>query len=100
MLRHSHYQPPGNLIDKTVIKKSPNDFVLWKKSKTGEPSWSSPWGLGRPGWHIECSVMASEVFGENMDIHSGGEDLAFPHHDNELAQSEVFNFSEVIHDVY
>lgn len=62
----------------------------WKKSKSGEPYWPSPWGAGRPGWHIECSVMASDKLGEQMDIHSGGIDLAFPHHDNELAQSEAY----------
>lgn len=72
-------------------KKSPNDFALWKLSKPGEPSWPSPWGPGRPGWHIECSVMASDIFGENMDIHAGGWDLKFPHHDNECAQSEAFH---------
>jgi len=72
-------------------KKSPSDFALWKASKPGEPSWPSPWGDGRPGWHIECSVMASDVLGEQMDIHSGGVDLAFPHHDNEIAQSEAFH---------
>jgi cysteinyl-tRNA synthetase len=70
-------------------KKSPNDFALWKFSKPGEPSWASPWGEGRPGWHIECSVMASDILGENMDIHGGGWDLKFPHHDNECAQSEA-----------
>lgn len=70
-------------------KRSSNDFALWKASKPGEPAWASPWGEGRPGWHIECSVMASDIHGENMDIHSGGIDLAFPHHDNELAQSEA-----------
>ena len=70
-------------------KKSANDFALWKSSKPGEPKWSSPWGEGRPGWHIECSVMASDIHGATMDIHSGGIDLAFPHHDNELAQSEA-----------
>lgn len=70
-------------------KKSANDFALWKASKPGEPEWNSPWGKGRPGWHIECSVMASDILGENIDIHSGGIDLAFPHHDNELAQSEA-----------
>ncbi|KAJ9057492.1 cysteinyl-tRNA synthetase, variant 3 [Entomophthora muscae] len=79
----------GSLGAKLTGKKNPSDFALWKKSKAGEPSWDSPWGKGRPGWHIECSAMASEVLGENMDIHSGGEDLAFPHHDNELAQSEA-----------
>ena len=70
-------------------KKHKNDFALWKASKAGEPYWDSPWGQGRPGWHIECSVMASSVFGDNMDIHGGGSDLKFPHHDNELAQSEA-----------
>ena len=70
-------------------RRSASDFALWKASKPGEPSWPSPWGPGRPGWHIECSVMASAILGSNLDIHSGGIDLAFPHHDNELAQSEV-----------
>lgn len=65
------------------------DFALWKAAKPGEPSWVSPWGRGRPGWHIECSAMASMVVGDKMDIHSGGEDLKFPHHDNELAQVRV-----------
>ncbi|KAG8826237.1 hypothetical protein FRC19_009470 [Serendipita sp. 401] len=72
-------------------KKSPEDFALWKSSKPGEPSWPSPWGQGRPGWHIECSVMATDILGEQMDIHSGGIDLLFPHHDNELAQSEAYH---------
>lgn len=71
-------------------KKNSADFALWKGSKPGEPSWPSPWGDGRPGWHIECSVMASDITGETMDIHSGGIDLCFPHHDNELAQSEAY----------
>ncbi|KAI9807134.1 MAG: hypothetical protein M1825_005852 [Sarcosagium campestre] len=71
-------------------KKSDADFALWKASKAGEPSWDSPWGKGRPGWHIECSAMASDVLGSKIDIHSGGIDLAFPHHDNELAQSEAY----------
>ncbi|CAH8512949.1 unnamed protein product [Schistosoma turkestanicum] len=74
----------------TGEKKSPNDFALWKASKPGEPAWVSPWGKGRPGWHIECSVMASDILGDTLDIHSGGVDLKFPHHDNELAQSEAF----------
>ncbi|KAI0798498.1 tRNA synthetases class I (C) catalytic domain-containing protein [Irpex lacteus] len=72
-------------------RRSQSDFALWKASKPGEPRWEGPWGFGRPGWHIECSVMASAVFGENMDIHSGGVDLAFPHHDNEMAQSEAYH---------
>ncbi|QSL64961.1 hypothetical protein MERGE_002265 [Pneumocystis wakefieldiae] len=71
-------------------KKMPSDFALWKASKVGEPKWDSPWGEGRPGWHIECSAMASEILGSEIDIHSGGIDLAFPHHDNEIAQSEAF----------
>ncbi|KAF2455566.1 tRNA synthetases class I (C) catalytic domain-containing protein [Lineolata rhizophorae] len=71
-------------------KRSDADFALWKSSKPGEPAWPSPWGPGRPGWHIECSAMASDVLGARVDIHSGGVDLAFPHHDNELAQSEAF----------
>ncbi|KAJ3125327.1 hypothetical protein HK100_010866 [Physocladia obscura] len=73
----------------TDFGRTKADFALWKSSKPGEPAWDSPWGPGRPGWHIECSAMASDVLGENMDIHSGGSDLAFPHHDNELAQSEA-----------
>ncbi|KAI8147700.1 tRNA synthetases class I (C) catalytic domain-containing protein [Fennellomyces sp. T-0311] len=80
----------GSLGSKLQGKRSMNDFALWKASKPGEPVWDSPWGKGRPGWHIECSVMASAVLGDNMDIHSGGIDLAFPHHDNELAQSEAY----------
>ncbi|KZS93988.1 hypothetical protein SISNIDRAFT_440373 [Sistotremastrum niveocremeum HHB9708] len=75
-------------------KHNPRDFVLWKKSRPGEPSYPSPWGPGRPGWHIECSAMCSEVLGSRVDIHSGGVDLAFPHHDNELAQSEAYWFDK------
>ena len=71
-------------------KRSPRDFALWKKSKAGEPFWDSPWGQGRPGWHIECSVMASEILGNSIDIHGGGVDLKFPHHDNEIAQAEAY----------
>ncbi|KAI9669001.1 MAG: hypothetical protein M1817_005158 [Caeruleum heppii] len=80
----------GSLTKKNTEKHNDADFALWKASKPGEPSWESPWGQGRPGWHIECSAMASEVLGGRIDIHSGGIDLAFPHHDNELAQSEAF----------
>ncbi|MFC1621446.1 cysteine--tRNA ligase, partial [Candidatus Omnitrophota bacterium] len=69
-------------------KKTPLDFALWKKAKEGEPSWESPWGQGRPGWHIECSVMSSDILGDEFDIHGGGIDLIFPHHENEIAQSE------------
>jgi cysteinyl-tRNA synthetase len=79
----------GARIDVNEDKRNPMDFVLWKKEKPGEPSWDSPWGKGRPGWHIECSVMAKALLGETIDIHSGGEDLQFPHHENEIAQSET-----------
>ena len=72
-------------------KRNPGDFVLWKKKKEGEPAWDSPWAEGRPGWHIECSVMAKTILGDTIDIHSGGEDLQFPHHENEIAQSETAN---------
>ncbi|KAF4556545.1 Cysteine--tRNA ligase-like protein [Elsinoe fawcettii] len=75
---------------KTSFKKSAADFALWKASRPGEPGWPSPWGTGRPGWHVECSSMAIDVLGGSIDIHSGGIDLAFPHHDNELAQSEAY----------
>ncbi|XP_020800990.1 cysteine--tRNA ligase, cytoplasmic [Drosophila serrata] len=81
--------------DRLSEKRSANDFALWKASKAGEPWWDSPWGKGRPGWHIECSAMASDIFGPTFDIHTGGVDLKFPHHDNELAQSEAaFNEAE------
>ena len=78
----------GARIDIDEKKKNPFDFVLWKSSKEGEPWWSSPWGKGRPGWHIECSVMSQRFLGDTFDIHGGGEDLIFPHHENEIAQSE------------
>jgi len=80
----------GELAGEAAEKKNPNDFALWKSSKPGEPAWPSPWGTGRPGWHIECSVVAGDILGANMDIHAGGSDLKFPHHDNELAQSEAY----------
>lgn len=79
----------GSRVEVVKEKRSPLDFVLWKKAKEGEPSWSSPWGEGRPGWHIECSAMAMEELGEQFDIHGGGLDLQFPHHENEIAQSEA-----------
>ncbi|KAI9885013.1 MAG: WD repeat-containing protein 70 [Watsoniomyces obsoletus] len=88
--KHLQADGEGSLAKKNTEKKSDADFALWKASKPGEPSWPSPWGPGRPGWHIECSVMASAVLGSRIDIHSGGVDLAFPHHDNELAQSEAY----------
>ncbi|MCX8214333.1 MAG: cysteine--tRNA ligase, partial [SAR202 cluster bacterium] len=76
-------------VDETK-KEDPMDFALWKGHKPGEPSWSSPWGTGRPGWHIECSAMAMAYLGATLDIHGGGQDLVFPHHENEMAQSEGF----------
>ncbi|MBC3795893.1 cysteine--tRNA ligase [Acetobacterium tundrae] len=78
----------GARIDINDEKKSPLDFALWKKKKAGEPYWESPWGQGRPGWHIECSAMSKKLLGETIDIHGGGQDLIFPHHENEIAQSE------------
>ena len=78
----------GARVDIDKRKHNPFDFALWKSSKPGEPAWDSPWGQGRPGWHIECSVMSNEYLGEAFDIHGGGKDLCFPHHENEIAQSE------------
>lgn len=78
----------GERIEVDPYKRDPFDFVLWKAAKPGEPHWDSPWGAGRPGWHIECSVMSCHHLGEHFDIHGGGEDLQFPHHENEIAQSE------------
>jgi cysteinyl-tRNA synthetase len=80
----------GARIDVDDRKQHPMDFALWKAAKEGEPSWESPWGAGRPGWHIECSVMSLQHIGEQMDIHGGGNDLIFPHHENEIAQSESY----------
>ncbi|MDT4808958.1 Cysteine--tRNA ligase [compost metagenome] len=79
----------GARIEVDEIKEDPLDFVLWKGAKPGEPSWQSPWGAGRPGWHIECSVMSTCCLGDTFDIHGGGPDLVFPHHENEIAQSEA-----------
>jgi len=79
----------GARIEVNDNKKSPMDFVLWKSKKEGEPGWVSPWGEGRPGWHIECSVMSSRYLGDTIDIHAGGQDLTFPHHENEIAQTEA-----------
>ncbi len=80
----------GARVEKNEAKKNPTDFVLWKASKTGEPQWDSPWGKGRPGWHIECSAMVRQHLGDSIDIHGGGVDLIFPHHENEIAQCEAF----------
>jgi len=81
----------GERVDLDHRKKNPYDFVLWKKAKKNEPYWDSPWGYGRPGWHIECSVMSSKYLGNSFDIHAGGADLIFPHHENEIAQSEALS---------
>jgi cysteinyl-tRNA synthetase len=79
----------GARVDINEIKEDPLDFALWKRSKENEPGWKSPWGVGRPGWHIECSAMSSKILGIPFDIHGGGKDLVFPHHENEIAQSEA-----------
>jgi cysteinyl-tRNA synthetase len=79
----------GARVEVNPEKKNPMDFALWKAAKPGEPAWDSPWGRGRPGWHIECSAMACKWLGPKMDLHHGGEDLIFPHHENEIAQSEA-----------
>ena len=81
----------GARVDVTEIKENPIDFALWKGAKPGEPFWDSPWGNGRPGWHIECSAMVRRYLGDTIDIHCGGQDLIFPHHENEIAQSEGFH---------
>ena len=78
----------GHRVDVNKDKNIPMDFVLWKPSEKGDPGWDSPWGFGRPGWHIECSAMSDKILGQNIDIHGGGIDLLFPHHENEIAQSE------------
>ena len=80
----------GARVEKNDSKRNPTDFVLWKASKPGEPMWDSPWGKGRPGWHIECSTMVRKLLGDSIDIHGGGVDLIFPHHENEIAQCEAF----------
>ncbi len=96
------HQPLENLeagarIEVGDKKKDPMDFALWKAKKEGEPAWESPWGEGRPGWHIECSAMANKYLGKTIDIHSGGQDLVFPHHENEVAQSEAANDAPFAH---
>ncbi len=87
----------GARIDVSDEKHDAMDFALWKAQKPGEPAWESPWGMGRPGWHIECSAMANKYLGETIDIHSGGQDLIFPHHENEIAQSECANGKPFAH---
>ena len=81
----------GNRVDIDLNKRNNFDFVMWKSAKKDEPSWESPWGAGRPGWHIECSAMSNKILGNHFDIHGGGQDLQFPHHENEIAQSEAAN---------
>jgi len=86
----------GARVDVSEAKENPVDFALWKGTKPGEPYWNSPWGQGRPGWHIECSAMANRYLGKTIDIHAGGQDLIFPHHENEIAQSEGANGCEFV----
>jgi cysteinyl-tRNA synthetase len=86
----------GERVEVSAAKQDPLDFVLWKHAKAGEPAWSSPWGEGRPGWHIECSAMSCALLGAHFDIHGGGQDLQFPHHENEIAQSEGANGSPFV----
>ncbi len=86
----------GARVEIDERKESPLDFALWKRSKENEPAWGSPWGMGRPGWHIECSAMSMKYLGESFDIHGGGEDLIFPHHENEIAQSEAATGKEFV----
>ena len=86
----------GARIDVNDVKEDPLDFALWKAAKPGEPSWNSPWGPGRPGWHIECSAMSNKLLGKTIDIHCGGSDLIFPHHENEIAQSEAANDAKFV----
>lgn len=86
----------GARIEVNPDKRNPLDFALWKKAKEGEPSWDSPWGKGRPGWHIECSAMSTKHLGDEIDIHAGGHDLIFPHHENEIAQSEAAHGKEFV----
>ncbi len=86
----------GNRVKKNQAKRIPLDFVLWKKNKSGEPFWSSPWGNGRPGWHLECSAMSMHYLGKAFDIHGGGADLCFPHHENERAQSEAITGKDFV----
>lgn len=90
-LSHRNLEDAANgvRVENDELKKNPLDFALWKAAKPGEPSWPSPWGDGRPGWHIECSAMNRKAFGDRIDIHGGGRDLIFPHHENEIAQSEA-----------
>ena len=87
----------GARVEVNDVKEDPMDFALWKAAKPGEPAWDSPWGPGRPGWHIECSAMSNRYLGKTIDIHTGGKDLVFPHHENEIAQSEAANGVPFVH---
>ena len=87
----------GARVEVNDVKENPMDFALWKAAKPGEPAWESPWGMGRPGWHIECSAMSNRYLGKTIDIHTGGKDLIFPHHENEIAQSEAANGVPFVH---
>ena len=87
----------GARVEVNDVKENPMDFALWKAAKPGEPAWESPWGMGRPGWHIECSAMSNRYLGNTIDIHTGGKDLVFPHHENEIAQSEAANGVPFVH---
>ncbi len=87
----------GARVEVNDVKENPMDFALWKAAKPGEPAWQSPWGMGRPGWHIECSAMSNRYLGKTIDIHTGGKDLIFPHHENEIAQSEAANGVPFVH---
>jgi cysteinyl-tRNA synthetase len=91
MTEHSKQLVAGSRVEISKYKKDPLDFVLWKPSEVNDPGWDSPWGRGRPGWHLECSVMSEKFLGKKFDIHGGGLDLVFPHHENEIAQSRCAN---------
>ena len=93
--RDKDQQIAGSRVEVADYKNDPADFILWKPSKDDQPGWDSPWGFGRPGWHLECSAMSQETLGVPFDIHSGGQDLIFPHHENEIAQSRCANDSKI-----
>ena len=86
----------GSRVEVSDNKKNSEDFVLWKPSENDEPSWDSPWGKGRPGWHLECSAMSKKFLGDEFDVHGGGIDLIFPHHENEIAQSRCANDTKIV----
>ena len=94
--RNQEQMLAGARVEVAPYKRNPADFVLWKPSKNGNPGWDSDWSYGRPGWHIECSAMSRKIFSSSIDIHGGGMDLIFPHHENEIAQSECAFHNEKI----